>query len=188
MFLVVSLLVQTQGLSVSRPHEAGCKQATDIGYHTNRLSISMCLMQFSPFHPSQLYLLTSQEETGKLTRAVTDQLQAHIDPFDLDVFMPYLLSALERQLQRSTVRRLIYFSPDPSLPLSSRKFTNFTPLFSGFVWDVLGSQRVVPFADGTKTTCLSNAREAYCHPSCTHGSKISISTHQCYSSATQTFP
>ena len=39
-------------------------------------------------------------------RAVTDQLQAHIDPFDLDVFMPYLLSALERQLQRSTVRRL----------------------------------------------------------------------------------
>lgn len=71
----------------------------------------MCFMQFSPFHPSQLYLLTSQEETGKLTRAVTDQLQAHIDPFDLDVFMPYLLSALERQLQRSTVRRLIYFSP-----------------------------------------------------------------------------
>lgn len=61
----------------------------DIRYCTNRLSISMCCIQFSPFLPSQWYLLTSQKETGKLTHAVTDQLQAHIDPFDLDMFMPY---------------------------------------------------------------------------------------------------
>ena len=49
------------------------------------------------------FSFSAQEETGKLQQSVIDLLQCHIDPFDLDVFMPYILSALERQLQRSTV-------------------------------------------------------------------------------------
>ena len=44
-----------------------------------------------------------QESNAKLQQSVIGQLQAHIDPFDLDVFTPHILLALERQLQRSTV-------------------------------------------------------------------------------------
>lgn len=50
-----------------------------------------------------LFFLSMQEEIGKLQQSVIDQLHLHIDPFDLEVFSPYILSALERQLQRSTV-------------------------------------------------------------------------------------
>lgn len=44
-----------------------------------------------------------EEDTSKLQQSVLDQIHSLIDPFDLDVFTPYILSALERQLQRSTV-------------------------------------------------------------------------------------
>ena len=50
-----------------------------------------------------------QEDTAELQQLVLEQLHSRIDPFDLSVFTPHLLSALERQLQRSTVRE----TPDP---------------------------------------------------------------------------
>lgn len=36
-------------------------------------------------------------------KGLAEQLQAFVDPFDLDVFLPHILSNLERQLQRSAV-------------------------------------------------------------------------------------
>ena len=48
-----------------------------------------------------------QEDTAKLQQQVLQQLSSHIDPFDLTVFTPHLLSALERQLHRSTVRETL---------------------------------------------------------------------------------
>ena len=36
-------------------------------------------------------------------KGLAEQLQAFVDPFDLDVFLPHILSNLDRQLQRSAV-------------------------------------------------------------------------------------
>ena len=56
---------------------------------------------------------------------IGDRLQTFIDPFDLDVFMPHILSNLEKQLQRSTV---IHFpSLSSPLPLSSLPPSLFPP-------------------------------------------------------------
>jgi hypothetical protein len=44
-----------------------------------------------------------QGDTARLQQQVLEQLSGRIDPFDLSVFTPHLLSALERQLHRSTV-------------------------------------------------------------------------------------
>ena len=60
-----------------------------------------------PLSPPSLYLAVcdTQEDTTEVQRIVVEQLHSYIDPFDLSVFAPHLLSALERQLQRSTVRK-----------------------------------------------------------------------------------
>ena len=34
-----------------------------------------------------------------------------VDPFDLDVFMPYILANLENQLSRSSVSCCVFFNP-----------------------------------------------------------------------------
>ena len=44
-----------------------------------------------------------EEEVSSRVKGVLERLQASVDPFDLDVFMPYMLSNLESQLSRSTV-------------------------------------------------------------------------------------
>ncbi len=40
---------------------------------------------------------------SRRVRILLERLQAWVDPFDLDVFMPYLLANLENQLSRSSV-------------------------------------------------------------------------------------
>lgn len=38
---------------------------------------------------------------------LTEKLQGFVDPFDLDVFRPYIAANLDRQLMRSTVSNLL---------------------------------------------------------------------------------
>lgn len=50
-----------------------------------------------------LCVFVGQEEVSSRVKGVLERLQASVDPFDLDVFMPYMLANLESQLSRSTV-------------------------------------------------------------------------------------
>lgn len=47
--------------------------------------------------------LCNQDEVAKRIRTLLERLQAWVDPFDLDVFMPYVLSNIENQLSKSSV-------------------------------------------------------------------------------------
>ena len=45
----------------------------------------------------------AQGELAERVKRLVEQLQNCVDPFDLDVFSPYIQSNLHRQLQRSSV-------------------------------------------------------------------------------------
>lgn len=47
----------------------------------------------------------AQSELADRVKRLVEQLQSCVDPFDLDVFSPYIRSNLHRQLQRSSVRK-----------------------------------------------------------------------------------
>ena len=54
--------------------------------------------------------LSFQAHSKKLSsqiQSVVDQLETHIDPFDLDVFAPYIRDHLARQTQRANVSSAI---------------------------------------------------------------------------------
>lgn len=51
----------------------------------------------------ELIFLCNQDEVAKRIRTLLERLQAWVDPFDLDVFMPYVLSNIENQLSKSSV-------------------------------------------------------------------------------------
>jgi len=48
-------------------------------------------------------LTLSQEDLSQQVKSINEALQAFVDPFDLDVFMPYLLTNLENQFSRLPV-------------------------------------------------------------------------------------
>ena len=58
------------------------------------------------FYPSN-----AQDELGDRLKAVCERLQAFVDPFDLDVFLPHILTNLDRQLQRSLVSYIVPSGP-----------------------------------------------------------------------------
>ncbi len=56
-------------------------------------------------------LLQDTEKTNSRFKGVVESLQSFVDPFDLDVFMPHILTNLERQLARSSVSIIAFFLP-----------------------------------------------------------------------------
>uniref|UniRef100_A0A8C8BI47 Conserved oligomeric Golgi complex subunit 1 n=1 Tax=Otus sunia TaxID=257818 RepID=A0A8C8BI47_9STRI len=88
-------------------------------------------------------ILTAKSEEAKPSRikhdsgieAVTDFLEGHIDPFDLDVFTPHLNSNLNRLVQRTSVLFGLLTGTEHQYPgrsgaLSSQELHNILPLAS----------------------------------------------------------
>ncbi|XP_074703865.1 conserved oligomeric Golgi complex subunit 1 isoform X2 [Strix aluco] len=88
-------------------------------------------------------ILTAKSEEAKTSRikpdsgieAVTDFLEGHIDPFDLDVFTPHLNSNLNRLVQRTSVLFGLLTGTEHQYPgrsgaLSSQELHNILPLAS----------------------------------------------------------
>ena len=50
-------------------------------------------------------LVQASKAIDNQLQQLTEKLESHIDPFDLDVFSPYIYNHLTRQTQRSNVRR-----------------------------------------------------------------------------------
>ena len=50
-----------------------------------------------------LYLQAHSKKLTSQIQSVVDELETHVDPFDLDVFAPYIRDHLARQTQRANV-------------------------------------------------------------------------------------
>ena len=80
----------------------GCTYVHSLGWKLNRVCLVCHLVHDSCYFA----WLLSQEDLSQQVKSINEALQAFVDPFDLDVFMPYLLSNLENQLSRLPVNIL----------------------------------------------------------------------------------
>ena len=67
--------------------------------------VTLCI--FVVYRTCSTFFLYLQAHSKKLTsqiQSVVDELETHVDPFDLDVFAPYIRDRLARQTQRANVR------------------------------------------------------------------------------------
>ena len=53
-----------------------------------------------------VYLQAHSKKLTSQIQSVVDELETHVDPFDLDVFAPYIRDHLARQTQRANVSSL----------------------------------------------------------------------------------
>ena len=67
------------------------------------LAVSSNIILYVRTFPCMYATLTLQDKVSARLKCLMEQLQNCVDPFDLDVFTPYIQAHLHRQLQRSNV-------------------------------------------------------------------------------------
>ena len=78
----------------------------------NRTRFLWCLLLLQVVVSGIIYVHTApcmQEKLAARVKGLLEQLHGFVDPFDLDVFTPYIQFNLHRQLHRSNVRNVIFF-------------------------------------------------------------------------------